>query len=283
MVGGASILAAVCAGVSLTVGFTGLGLWIGYQLGKAAAPPANQALYAKVEQLYQDLAFCLKLSDIAAAQADQLSAWALQSAQMPQDMTTNMQQLMATTKSLSYRLQKAGNAARRKAILRPEEPECKNDSRRSEPQFRAGTSDLSAKELGRFTKTEQRRVEADGDSDRRRFAYDCQQRLLVWDDPSGPLPSAADTIVVRCHDLSMHGISFFWPDEPDFKHLLISLGSGDDLLFMAAEVVHSKPVFMHGEWQCVVSCRFIRRIREFSEAWQRQVVRPDEGLLTSSC
>jgi len=133
-----------------------------------------------------------------------------------------------------------------------------------------GNSDLSARELGQFTEVEEREMESHGDADRRRYGYDCLQRVVPWDDPQGPLPSVEASVVVRCHDISMQGVSFFWPEEPDFEHLLISLGHDDELVFMAAKVVHCKPVYMHGEWTVMVSCRFTKRMREFTEQWKRQ-------------
>jgi hypothetical protein len=256
------VLSAVGVGVALTSLFTGIGVWIGYRLGKAVAPPVNRALTLQLERLYRDLAICGKLGHFAEVQAQQIYSWATESSQIPSDMSATLQQLLATTTSLSHRL-KETHSGGRKPSSKLVEP---TGSQRSAPP--AQLSDLSAKELGRFTMTEPRRAAVDGDVDRRRYAYDCLQRMLEWDNPNGPLPSVNDTVVVRCHDISMQGVSFFWPDDPNFKHLLISLGSGDDLVFMAAEIVHSKPVYMHGEWQHVVSCRFTKRMRAFTDQWK---------------
>ena len=258
----ALLLVAVGLGVALTALFSGLGLWLGYHLGKSAAPPPNPALALQIERLFSELAFCQKLSGHAVMHAQQLSEWAVQSAIMPSNMTATLHQMVATTQSLSHRLQKAG--ARTTVEAKP----AKASLGRSSPA-KVSHADLSAKELGHFTETEPRRVEADGESDRRRYTYDCLQRVLAWEDPNGALPSTADTVVVRCHDISSQGISFFWPDDPHFKHLLISLGNDEDMMFMAAEIVHSKPVYMHGEWQYVVSCRFTKRMREFTEQWKQ--------------
>jgi hypothetical protein len=262
-------LLAVGFGVILTVVFLGLGLWIGYQLGRAATLPANRALSLQIERLYREVAFCERLSGFAAVQAQELFAWAQQSTLLPVNMTETLQQLLATSQSISHRLQKAGTNAKApssKARAVPIESRLASAGQ----SVQANVSDLSTKELGQFTETAQHHVQSDSEADRRRYPYDCLQRLLEWEDPDGPLPSIADTVVVRCHDISSQGVSFFWPDDPCFKHLLISLGNDDDMVFMAAEIVHSKPVYMHGEWQYVVSCRFMKRMREFTEEWKQK-------------
>jgi hypothetical protein len=264
---------AVGLGIGLVSVFTGLGAWVGYQLGKAAAPPVNRALALQVERLYQELAFCAKLGDFAGMQAQQLYTWAVQSALVPSEMQTTLHQLMATHKAMNERLQKAGEGTRRSEYLNATQAAPANERRGS--TAKASRQDLSATELGRFTQTEQRQIESDGQADRRRYSYGCLQQMLEWEDPAGPWPSVFDTVAVRCHDISLHGVSFYWPDDPDFKYLLSSLGSEDDLIFMACEIVRSKPVYMHGEWQYVVSCRFLKRMKEFTEHWRQHCESPD--------
>ena len=58
---------------------------------------------------------------------------------------------------------------------------------------------------------------------------------------------------VRCHEISAHGLWFFWPDVPDFERAMISLGSERDPIFVRAEIVQSKAVFMHKEVQVLVA------------------------------
>src|SRR5687767_11821163 len=83
----AYLLLALGLGVAMTAVFLGLGIWIGYQVGKSAAPPPeNQALALQLERLHRDLAYCEKLGDCAAMQVQKLSASSIQSALMPRDM-----------------------------------------------------------------------------------------------------------------------------------------------------------------------------------------------------
>ena len=85
------------------------------------------------------------------------------------------------------------------------------------------------------------------------------------------LPSLADGMAVRCASISGHGISFYWPTLPQFEHLIISLGSDVDLLFMAVQVVGSKPAELDGAAMHLVECRFIRRMHELTQEWARQL------------
>jgi hypothetical protein len=57
----------------------------------------------------------------------------------------------------------------------------------------------------------------------------------------------------------VHGISFFWPDDPDFDRVVISLGSDANPIWMTAEVMQSKAVFMDDEIRTLVGCRFTGR------------------------
>lgn len=92
-----------------------------------------------------------------------------------------------------------------------------------------------------------------------RHPYDCVQRLAEWNE-GDPLPLPANMIEVRCHDISVEGISFFLPEKPGFELAVISLGQAANGALMAIEVRHSKVVFMHGAVQHLVGCRFVKRV-----------------------
>lgn len=96
---------------------------------------------------------------------------------------------------------------------------------------------------------------------KRRYPYDCTQRVTPWYDGDDAV-NTADADSVRSHDISVDGVSFFWPGKPVFPKLLISLGSGNERVLMAAEVCNSKNVFMHDEVQHLVGCRFLRRVEQ---------------------
>jgi hypothetical protein len=64
---------------------------------------------------------------------------------------------------------------------------------------------------------------------------------------------------VRCRDLSSHGFSFETLSIPNYKHLLIAFGKGDDLIYLVAEIVHVTPTGELGDEQYVVGCRYTGR------------------------
>jgi hypothetical protein len=98
---------------------------------------------------------------------------------------------------------------------------------------------------------------------KRRYPYDCVQTIFVWrNDESGGIASGQ---TVRCNDIAPEGMSFFWLDAPVFERFIISLGSATRRVYIAAEITHSKAVYMHGELCYLVSCRFLGRVPQFNE------------------
>src|SRR5205085_12499684 len=93
-----------------------------------------------------------------------------------------------------------------------------------------------------------------------------------------PASSSDPGIKVRCRDISSQGIAFLLPDNPDFQHLVISLGTNEQPIFMGAEVAHSRSVYMHGQVQVLIGCKFTGR--EPSSAYRnpRQSVKQDAAM-----
>ena len=92
---------------------------------------------------------------------------------------------------------------------------------------------------------------------KQRYPYDCAQVVVPWfDDAVEPDPSQA--VVVRCHDVSVQGISFFWPDVPRFDRFIISLGT-DTNIYMLGEIAQCKAVYMHGDVQVLVGAKYTGR------------------------
>ena len=108
--------------------------------------------------------------------------------------------------------------------------------------------------------------EALADQEARRYPYDCVQQMAPWHD-GRPLPKIDQLTPVRCHDISVSGISFLWPDKPKFDTVVISVGTGSEMVFMAAEVRHYRAVYMHEQVSHLVGCRFIRRLDDFARSW----------------
>jgi hypothetical protein len=100
---------------------------------------------------------------------------------------------------------------------------------------------------------------------KQRRKYEVEQTIYRWyehDDGHSIAPASC----VRCHDLGVQGVSFFWPESPDFDRLIIALGTDENPTYMAAEVVNSKAVVMHNAACYLVGCRFTSRVPAFSEA-----------------
>ena len=100
----------------------------------------------------------------------------------------------------------------------------------------------------------------------RRYPYKCEQRVATWQQGDPP-PTIHDFQTARCHDIAVDGISFFWPQKPDFETVIISVGSGDKLIFMHAQICDEKAVCMDHEVAHLVRCRFVRRMDELTAVW----------------
>ncbi|MEX2175861.1 MAG: hypothetical protein WD872_15965 [Pirellulaceae bacterium] len=137
------------------------------------------------------------------------------------------------------------------------------------PQIAQGSRNQGPRNQGNALMTSAEMSEADGeqhppgnsakDQDPPRYPYDCEQQMAPWTDED-ELPTADRLVEVRCHDISANGISFFWPNKPEFDRIVISIGGGDRLAFMAAQVCDHKAVYMHQEHNYIVCCRFLRRV-----------------------
>jgi hypothetical protein len=67
---------------------------------------------------------------------------------------------------------------------------------------------------------------------------------------------------VRCHDISLGGISFYLDAPPPRQNCTIILGRSPELIYVRARVVHSeKSEVSRGEW--VVGCEFVTKLEAF--------------------
>jgi len=207
------------------------------------------------------------------------------------DVAAAARHLSQTSTSLIHRLEELAGGARgrsgrtlptdRKSVRTTPLPDETKRANRSPSQASAPATDehhssLSVQELGQFTELEHSQVDLAEELNRRRFPYHCVQNILRWSPSDSVLPSRSDGVTVRCQDISGQGISFFWPTQPDFEHLIITLGSDHDLLFMAAQVMHFKPIEIDCERTFLVGCRFIRRMNELTAEWSGELKRQSD-------
>jgi hypothetical protein len=67
---------------------------------------------------------------------------------------------------------------------------------------------------------------------------------------------------VRCHDISLGGISFFIAGPPPRQNCTILLGRAPGLIYVRARVIHSEPAEdSPDEW--VVGCEFVTKLDDF--------------------
>jgi hypothetical protein len=69
---------------------------------------------------------------------------------------------------------------------------------------------------------------------------------------------------VRCHDISLGGISFFLPKPPPFKHCTIVLGRPPALIFVRAKVIHYEATGSPShDWR--IGCQFLEKVESLLE------------------
>jgi hypothetical protein len=102
------------------------------------------------------------------------------------------------------------------------------------------------------------------DLESRRYPYDCLQYLAPWDGEES-LPDSDKYTAVRCHDISVTGVSFLWPELPPFSRAIIVVGSSDSPIYMVIEVSQYKSVYMDGDVCYLVGSRFVNRLERSTE------------------
>jgi hypothetical protein len=91
----------------------------------------------------------------------------------------------------------------------------------------------------------------------RRRSYPTIQLLASYDGMCPP--SRTDFSPVRCYDISQGGVSFLWPGEPPFRHVVIGLDSTLSRVWLKARVVRHLPIAgLKGEF--LVCCQFLGRV-----------------------
>lgn len=155
------------------------------------------------------------------------------------------------------------------AVFQPQQHQpyetCPQPTRPSQPNRREQAS-LTTEQMTDLVGGRKNLGESTLGLESRRYPYECEQQVATWEQGDPP-PTIHDFQAVRCHDISVDGISFFWPQQPDFETVIISIGSGDKLIFMHAQISDDKAVFMHHEVAFLVRCRYVRRMDELTAVW----------------
>jgi hypothetical protein len=72
------------------------------------------------------------------------------------------------------------------------------------------------------------------------------------------VPKTAEFREVLCQDISSGGIAFYWPEAPEFEHVVVGLGA-EPKLYLTARVAHSGPCADRSLGH-LVGCRFLGRV-----------------------
>ncbi len=274
-------VAMLSAGMVLAGLLLGVGLYVGYKAGRNTARVAAPRRRRGLDRFRRELQQCANLAHQVARHAEQLTVLASAAADGSSHRAlSTARDLLEHSATLSQRLERLLRGSQTKpaggsrheladspASVRDLHPQQRTSADAAQSKTPEGArSSLSARELGQITETEHHDV-ASEDGGRKHYAYDCVQTILPWSPGDALMPAFTDGVSVRCHDISGKGVSFFWPRAPQFEHVIISLGSECDLLFMAAQVASYKPAEMDGAAMYLITCQFIRRMDELTAQW----------------
>jgi hypothetical protein len=269
----------VVLGVGMAAALTllAIGAWAGYWAGTRVIVQSLEAGPAawidERTKLLCDLSRCVQesdhVSDQCAALAKLGGAWE----SLPAELAIAIDRLTKTTAGLSVQLRQVQEPATSKA------QRC-GDSRRQpaeETTLRAPLRIAAVEEESasiRLTNEQitdavghRRKIDdAAHDEEAKRYPYDCYQQLATWA-AGDPAPIMEQFTRVRCHDISVSGISFFWPQVPDFESVIISIGAGEKVIFMHAQICDHKAVYMHNDVSYLVHCHYRRRMDDLTAQW----------------
>ena len=111
-------------------------------------------------------------------------------------------------------------------------------------------ADTATREQPRQKTNSERRLEL-------RRAYPTLQCIAPYDGQS--IPELNRFQEVRCRDISSHGFSFFFDENPKFKQLVVVFGGGSSRILLIAEVRHISEFQRHGRTEYLVGCRYLGR------------------------
>ena len=73
-------------------------------------------------------------------------------------------------------------------------------------------------------------------------------------------PRADQFFAVQCRDISAGGLSFILDSQPQYKHIVVELGTAPHTIHMGAEIVRVVPTKEDGEPRYLIGCRFSGRM-----------------------
>jgi hypothetical protein len=93
-----------------------------------------------------------------------------------------------------------------------------------------------------------------------RWPYRVTQLAAFHDEHQTPAKEMLQPI--RCHDISLSGLSFSLNGQPPRQHCTLILGRPPELIIIKARIVHSEPAEgSPDEW--IVGCEFVAKLDAF--------------------
>ena len=282
MMPGAAGFLAIGGVIVATAGLLLLGLAIGYRLGLQAAPEMYPTAWHEnglpvARELLPQILECEQTGNVLLGNGLLLhQAAARQGDTVPRELSAAIEQLNANTRLLADQLNHLREQADPDRLPIAQTKQLASEivpapSATMSPQQASGflnkeASNAVAVSGGLLTAEEVQSLgnSTDGepvefcDHAKRRFPYRCQQFVSVVE--AGDTSRKGQPVAVWCHDISVTGISFFWPDQPQFERLIISVGQPDRPILMQAQVMQSKVVYMLGDVRYLLGCRFTGRL-----------------------
>ena len=257
---GVAMGTALLLGLSLCAGF-----WAGMQVGARG----HAALEGELERLRSERGQWLgKLDDLTAGveashEQSEVVGLLAQSAgdSISSELVAAVNQMLQTTRKLAHELQALqpqtsegcvihmGSVA--KPVSQPQHPLMVVEDEMSVPT-------LTHNEMLEVT-GQHCLLDTDEELQTRRYLYDCVQRLAACEEDEA-FPASAAFQSVRCHDISVNGVSFLWPAIPEFTRAILTVGPPSAPLYMMIEVTQFKSVFKHGAVCFLVGGKFVGRL-----------------------
>jgi diguanylate cyclase (GGDEF)-like protein len=113
-----------------------------------------------------------------------------------------------------------------------------------------------------------------------RHPFDSVQQVAVYHGGTG-IPPAHAFNPMRSSDISANGISLISDSAPDFRAVVVRLGSGDQMRYMVANVVNVTAISADEPTQYRIGCAFVSRLEGEDEAIDETCESSAESRLVS--
>ena len=283
---------AILIAVSATIGTVVLlaiglsaGFWAGFQAGARGDAGSSEELADLKHEHAECLAQLAALNSGIRAGHEQSEVVGLlaQSSRQPlsTELSTAIGRMVESMRALERRLHDLEDHEARAPAANPEErgtgwkqpvqpsPPPPQHPMRVQDDDDAPSPTLTTQEMSDLMGGRHKLGESTFEMESRRYPYECVQQLAQWDEGE-PLPAKDEYVSVRCHSISVSGISLLWHEPPKFARATLSIGAARSPIYMVIEVKAYKAVYMHESVCYLVQCAFAGRLERATEALSEQ-------------